>query len=66
MFAGLNVLPKTSWFSSYSDRVTREMNINFLKQLSTSEDGYNFTNSGAELTQAMLNIATEISTNKLK
>ena len=40
--------------------------INFLKQLSTSEDGYNFTNSGAELTQAMLNIATEISTNKLK
>jgi molecular chaperone DnaK len=40
--------------------------VNFLKQLSTSEDGYNFTNSGAELTQAMLNIATEISTNKLK
>ncbi|MBN4046959.1 Hsp70 family protein [bacterium AH-315-P13] len=40
--------------------------VNFLKQLSTSEDGYNFTKSGAELTQAMLNIATEISTNKLK
>lgn len=40
--------------------------ISFLKQLSTSEDGYNFTNNGAELTQAMLNIATEISTNKLK
>ena len=33
LFAGLNVLPKTSWFSSYSDRVTREMNINFLKQM---------------------------------
>jgi len=33
MFAGLNVLPKTSWFSSYSDRVTREMNIDFLKQI---------------------------------
>ena len=33
MFAGLNVLPKTSWFSSYSDRVTRKMNIGFLKQL---------------------------------
>lgn len=40
--------------------------INFLKKLSTSEDGYNFTNSGAELTQTMLNIATEISTNKLR
>ena len=40
--------------------------INFLKQLSTSEDGYNFTRSGEELTQALLNIATEISTNKLK
>jgi molecular chaperone DnaK len=40
--------------------------VNFLKKLSTSEDGYNFTNSGAELTQAMLNIATEITTNKLK
>ena len=33
MFAGLNVLPKTSWFSSYSDRVTRDMNIEFLKQM---------------------------------
>ena len=33
LFAGLNVLPKTSWFSSYSDRVTRDMNINFLKQM---------------------------------
>lgn len=33
MFAGLNVLPKTSWFSSYSDRVTRDMNIGFLKQM---------------------------------
>ena len=33
MFAGLNVLPKTSWFSSYSNRVIREMNIDFLKQI---------------------------------
>ena len=33
LFAGLNVLPKTSWFSSYSSRVTREMNISFLKSL---------------------------------
>jgi hypothetical protein len=33
LFAGLNVLPKTTWFSSYSDRVTKNMNTNFLKQL---------------------------------
>jgi hypothetical protein len=33
LFAGLNVLPKTAWFSSYSDRVTRKMNHEFLKQL---------------------------------
>ena len=29
-FAGLNVLPKTAWFSSYSHRVTRKMNLSFL------------------------------------
>jgi transposase len=33
MFAGLTVLPKTAWFSSYSDRVTRDMNVVFLKSL---------------------------------
>jgi len=33
LFAGLNVLPKTAWYTSYSDRVTSEMNRNFLKQL---------------------------------
>jgi hypothetical protein len=33
LFAGLNVLPKTAWFTSYSDRVTSEMNQKFLKQL---------------------------------
>ena len=33
LFAGLNVLPKTSWFSSYSHRVSRTMNRDFLKQL---------------------------------
>jgi transposase len=32
-FAGLNVLPKTAWFSSYSHRITREMNISFLQEL---------------------------------
>jgi len=33
LFAGLNVLPKTAWFSSYSHRVTSEMNKEFLKLL---------------------------------
>jgi len=33
MFAGLNVLPKTAWFSSYSSSVTREMNLSFLRDL---------------------------------
>lgn len=33
LFAGLNVLPKTAWFSSYSSRITREMNLSFLKEL---------------------------------
>jgi hypothetical protein len=33
LFAGLNVLPKTAWYTSYSDRVTADMNRNFLKQL---------------------------------
>ena len=33
LFAGLNVLPKTAWFSSYSDRVSREMNLDFLQRL---------------------------------
>jgi transposase len=33
LFAGLNVLPKTAWFSSYSSATTREMNVAFLKGL---------------------------------
>ena len=33
LFAGLNVLPKAAWFSSYSHRVTREMNLDFLKAM---------------------------------
>ena len=33
LFAGLNVLPKAAWYTSYSDRVTSEMNRRFLKQL---------------------------------
>ena len=33
LFAGLNVLPKTGWYTSYSHRVTRVMNRNLLKGL---------------------------------
>jgi hypothetical protein len=33
LFAGLNVLPKAAWLSSYSSRVTMEMNLSFLKSL---------------------------------
>ncbi len=33
LFAGLNVLPKTSWFSSYSHRITKEDNLAFLRDL---------------------------------
>jgi hypothetical protein len=33
LFAGLNVLPKAAWFTSYSHRVTSDMNLSFLKQL---------------------------------
>ena len=32
-FAGLNVLPKAAWFTSYSHRVTRVMNRSFLQAL---------------------------------
>ena len=33
LFAGLNVLPKAAWFSSYSDRTTRAMNQALLAKL---------------------------------
>jgi len=33
LFAGLNVLPKTAWFSSYSGRVDSAMNLSFLMEL---------------------------------
>ena len=35
LFAGLNVLPKGSWFSSYSSAVSRNDNILFLKELNS-------------------------------
>ena len=33
LFAGLNVLPKAAWYTSYSHRVTRNTNLNFLRSL---------------------------------
>jgi hypothetical protein len=33
MFAGLNVLPKTSWYSTYSSAIRRADNVAFLKAL---------------------------------
>jgi len=33
LFAGMNVLPKTAWYSSYSNRVDSAMNLSFLKEL---------------------------------
>jgi predicted DNA-binding protein YlxM (UPF0122 family) len=33
LFAGLNVLPKTTWYSAYSDAVERKDNIAFLKSI---------------------------------
>jgi hypothetical protein len=35
LFAGLNVLPKTAWFNSYSSAITREMNTDFHGKEST-------------------------------
>jgi hypothetical protein len=33
MFAGLNVLPKTTWYSAYSDAVKRDDNVAFMKSI---------------------------------
>lgn len=33
LFAGLNVLPKAAWFTSYSHGITRQMNLDFLRKL---------------------------------
>jgi len=38
LFAGLNVLPKAAWFTSYSSRVTTDMNKTLLKKLSQKWD----------------------------
>ena len=49
LFAKLNVLPKAAWYSSYSHRVTREMNLSFLKQLNSIWSKNNLLSDTANL-----------------
>jgi len=49
MFAGLNVLPKTTWYSSYSDAVAREDNVDFLKSLNRIFAAHGFMSDAANL-----------------
>ena len=49
MFAGLNVLPKTTWFSSYSDGVQRADNVAFLKSMNRVFEGHGFLSDTANL-----------------
>ena len=49
MFAGLNVLPKTTWYSSYSAAIERKDNIAFLKTLNRIFADYGFLSDTANL-----------------
>ncbi len=49
LFAGLNVLPKAAWFSSYSNRVSREMNLKFLKLLHSNWKAHGLLGDTANL-----------------
>ena len=49
LFAGLNVLPKAAWYSSYSHRITREMNRSFLKDLHKLWKSHNLLGDTANL-----------------
>jgi transposase len=49
LFAGLNVLPKAAWFTSYSHRITRDMNLNFLKELNRLWKSKNMLSDTANL-----------------
>ncbi len=49
LFAGLNVLPKAAWYTSYSDNVTRKMNKAFLKGLHKIWLGYGLLSDTANL-----------------
>lgn len=49
LFAKLNVLPKTAWYSSYSSRVTRKSNLEFLKGLHKIWQDHNLLTDTANL-----------------
>ena len=49
MFAGLNVLPKTSWFSSYSSAIKRDDNIVFMKALNRIYEKYGLLSDTANI-----------------
>jgi len=49
MFAGLNVLPKTTWYSAYSDAVERKDNVAFLKSLNKVFAEHGFLSDTANL-----------------
>jgi len=49
MFAGMNVLPKTTWYSAYSSAVERKDNIAFLKSINRIFAGNGFLSDTANL-----------------
>jgi hypothetical protein len=49
LFAGLNVLPKAAWFTSYSSRITRDLNRAFLKNLQRAWVQYGLVSDTANL-----------------
>jgi hypothetical protein len=49
LFAGLNVLPKTSWYSSYSNAIRREDNLAFMKALNGIYEENGFLSDTANL-----------------
>ena len=49
MFAGLNVLPKTTWYSTYSGAIKREDNVAFLKSLNRIFAEHGFLSDTANL-----------------
>ena len=49
LFAGLNVLPKTTWYSSYSAAIERDDNINFMKLINGIFADYGLLSDTANL-----------------
>ena len=49
LFAGLNVLPKTTWYSSYSSAIGREDNVAFMKTLGKIYENHDLLSDTANL-----------------